>query len=288
LWNIVEAAFRQGDINHITGDIHYLAALLRKRRTVLTIHDCVSIAGTRGFRHWIYKLAWYEMPMRRSAIVVAISEATRCELESFVPTFAGRILVIPDPVAAGFAPSPKTFEKRNPVILHIGTARHKNIERVAQALQGVPCRMEIVGTLHREQIDALKKFGIEYSSSSRLSDSEMTAKYRAADIVEFCSTYEGFGMPILEANATGRPVVTSSLEPMASVAGGAACLVDPYDPGSIRAGILRLMDDDCYRDELVGLGFENVKRFNAANIAECYAAVYRNLSRQNENRGAAA
>jgi glycosyltransferase involved in cell wall biosynthesis len=138
--------------------------------------------------------------------------------------------------------------------------------------------MEIVGDLSPEQRHALSKFAINYADCRYLTDEEIVEKYRAADIVEFCSTYEGFGMPIIEANATGRPVVTSCIEPMASLAGGAACLVDPRDPISIRSGILRVIEDRDYREELVRLGFENVKRFSAEAIAQSYAAIYRELA----------
>ena len=137
--------------------------------------------------------------------------------------------------------------------------------------------MEIVGDLNPEQKQALAKFGVNYSNSGCLTDAEIVEKYRAADIVEFCSMYEGFGMPIIEANATGRPVVTGSIEPMASVAGGAACLVDPYDPISIRSGILRVFEDRPYREELVRLGFENARRFSAEAVAQSYVALYREL-----------
>jgi glycosyltransferase involved in cell wall biosynthesis len=277
LWNAAEASFHQGQVNHITGDVHFLAAFLRKRRTVLTIHDCVLLRRERGIRRWLYKLVWYEMPMWRSSIVVAISDFTRLELQELVPAFAGKVVVIPDPLIAGFAPYFKTFNDREPVILHLGTTPNKNIETVAQALQGIRCTMDIVGDLSLEQQQALSKFAIKYSNSRYLTDYEVVEKYRAADIVEFCSTYEGFGMPILEANATGRPVVTSCIEPMASVAGGAGCLVDPRDPISIRSGILRVIEDCRYREELVRLGFENVKRFSAGAIARSYAALYREL-----------
>ena len=52
IWNTIEAIFHQGDVNHITGDVHYLACFLRKRKTLLTIHDCVTLERLQGFRHW--------------------------------------------------------------------------------------------------------------------------------------------------------------------------------------------------------------------------------------------
>ena len=71
-------------------------------------------------------------------------------------------------------------------------------------------------------------------------------------MLTFVSTYEGFGLPILESQATGRPVVTSNVSSMPEVAGDAACLVNPYDADSIREGILRVINDDAYRKDLMG------------------------------------
>jgi glycosyltransferase involved in cell wall biosynthesis len=96
-------------------------------------------------------------------------------------------------------------------------------------------------------------------------------------MVVFVSTYEGFGLPIVEANATGRPVITSNICSMPEIAGSAACLVDPSDCSSIRQGILRVMNDDGYRAGLVAMGFDNVKRFRASLIAAQYAELYHDI-----------
>jgi len=93
----------------------------------------------------------------------------------------------------------------------------------------------------------------------------------------FASTYEGFGLPIVEAQATGRPVVTSNILSMPEVAGGAACLVDPFNVASIREGIAKVIQDSSYREYLVRLGFENVKRFQPENIAKNYLDIYTNI-----------
>ena len=84
------------------------------------------------------------------------------------------------------------------------------------------------------------------------------------------------GLPIEAGNPrVRRPVVTSDLCSMPEAAGGAACLVDPYDVASIRQGVLRVMGDAAYRDDLVARGWANVERFRADRVAARYAQLYR-------------
>jgi glycosyltransferase involved in cell wall biosynthesis len=101
---------------------------------------------------------------------------------------------------------------------------------------------------------------------------------RECDLLLFPSLHEGFGLPIVEAQATGRPVVTSDREPMTEVSGGAAVLVDPEDVASIRTGVLRVLEDHQLAAELVRRGRVNVGRFSASAVAAQYAAIYWELA----------
>ena len=85
-------------------------------------------------------------------------------------------------------------------------------------------------------------------------------------------------MPILEGQAVGRPVLTSNLEPMRSVAGpGGALLVDPQSVDSIRDGFLRLIDDEFLRARLIAAGQDNVSPYTLDAVAASYLALYRGL-----------
>lgn len=276
-YNAIEAVRRQGDINHITGDIHYLAYFLKKGRTVLTVHDCGTLQRLRGWRRVLFRWLWLSLPVRRSTVVTAISEQTRKELIRYTGCAEDKIQVIPDPVGEGFQRSVKAFDAASPVILQVGAGANKNVAGVAAALKGIRCRLHIIGSLRHEDLRCLQEAAVEYWSSENLTDAAVLEAYREADVVVFASTYEGFGLPIIEANAIGRAVVTSALAPMSEVAADAACLVNPHDPLSIRAGILRVIQDATYRDSLIERGFRNVERFRPYRIAEQYAEIYRTL-----------
>jgi glycosyltransferase involved in cell wall biosynthesis len=135
-----------------------------------------------------------------------------------------------------------------------------------------------VGKFVSEYEELLKNTGITYEYKSGLSEQEMLQEYIDADIVTLASTYEGFGMPILEAQATGRPVVTSNIFSMPEVAGNAAYLADPYDVSSIRNGFLKIIGDENYRTSLVNGGFSNVERFDANSISHQYFELYKELA----------
>jgi glycosyltransferase involved in cell wall biosynthesis len=278
LANVRDAARNQGEVNHITGDVHYLALGLDSRRTLLTIHDCATLERLRGVRLAIFKLFWFTLPIKRATLVTVISESTRRELLRLVKCDAAKVRVVMNCVADEFLPVPKIFNEAQPEILHLGTAANKNLDRLAKALAGLPCRLHVVGKLSESQKMMLQQADIQYVNTPRATDPELVAAFQRCDMVAFASTYEGFGLPIVEANATGRPVVTSNVLSMPEVAGQAACLVDPWDVGSIREGILKVWHDANYRENLVAAGFENVKRFKTKHIAAQYAALYAEMA----------
>jgi len=276
----IEAAFHQKDVNHITGDINFVAIFLKKKRTVLTMLDMGFMNRPKSIGRLLLKWFWIILPAKRSAIITTISEATKQELLKYVGIDPSRIRVVYVPISSSFTPFVKEFNKSNPRILQIGTSHNKNVIRLVKALKGIKCELEIVGVINAELSNELKNSAIAFTSSKNISNEEMLQKYHDADILSFASTYEGFGMPIIEANAIGRVVVTSNILSMPEVAGNAAHLVDPYDIDSIRKGILEVISNDSYRETLIRNGFENRKRFDVHQIAQEYTQIYRTLTRR--------
>jgi glycosyltransferase involved in cell wall biosynthesis len=278
LYNCLEAAFRQQQINHVTGDINYLGLLLKRRKTIHTILDCVFLDRSSGIKHKVLKLFWLTIPVRRSKYVTAISESTKKEILRYAGCSPDKIVVVPVAISEKFTRSDKPFNKEKPVILQIGTAPNKNLPRLINALKGVNCRLQIVGKHDAGYEQLLKESGIDYIYQWGLTEEEMIDKYRQADIISFASTYEGFGMPILEGQTVGRVVVTSGILSMPEVAGDAACIVDPFDESSVREGIVKVIQDDQYREGLIRKGFENIKRYQGQAIAHQYLELYKKIA----------
>jgi glycosyltransferase involved in cell wall biosynthesis len=267
-------------VNHITGDAHYVILGINRGRTVLTVHDCILLTRTPRYhpKYYLYWWLWYKWPIEKADVVTAISEKSKAEILRYTGCPAEKIKVVPNCVNPLYCYDPQPFEAECPRILHIGTAPHKNLSRVVAALQGIRCVLEIIGQLNEEQRAMLDASGIRFENQANLRLEDLVARYRASDMVVFASLYEGFGMPIIEAQATGRPVVTSNIEPMPWVAGeGGACFTDPADVQSIRSGILKVIHDADFREKLIQQGLENVQRFSVERIARKYAEVYNNL-----------
>lgn len=277
--NILFTARLRADVVHITGDIQYCALAVRPSRCLLTVLDLVSLWRLTGWRRRILLLLWYRLPVRRVAAVSTISGAVRDELVGLLSGAREKTTVIGCPVGKEFAAAPDgTAEPEVFQVLLVGTSPNKNIERVATALRGLPLHIHVVGNLHDEQRRLMDRLGLSYTQTAGLSDAEMRSSYQRSSVLVFASTYEGFGLPILEAQACGTPVVTSCIPPMRDVAGGAAILVDPHDTVSIRRGVEAMMSDAGLRVRLRYAGRLNADRHSPDRIAAQYGESYRRLS----------
>lgn len=101
-----------------------------------------------------------------------------------------------------------------------------------------------------------------------MSGQELKSMYSMAALYVYPSWYEGFGLPILEAQACGCPVLISNLTSCPEAAGEGAHFVDPYSVEAIKEGILRMLTDQDYKNTLIKKGYENIKRFSWEKSAE--------------------
>lgn len=277
--NIFQARAAQSEVNHITGDIYYVMLGLDKKSTVLTIHDCVFKTQFSKWnpKYWIINLLWYQLPVRRSNVITTISDKTKKEVMELTGVRENKIHIIPNFYDPRLEFVPKEFNTTCPRILQIGTKENKNLPRIVEALKGIPCILDIVGPLSDDIKQQLNGNKIHYENSSNIPFEELKKKYEAADIVLFISTYEGFGMPIIEANVVGRALITSCISPMTEIAADAALKVNPYDVLEIKLAILQLIADEKLRMELVRNGLRNAERYNINTIARKYELLYKEM-----------
>ena len=279
IYLIFWAYFNQGDINHICGDINFISILLKKTRTIVTVLDNYSMKRLTGFKKFVYYFFWLKLPLSRCCKIISISKNTTNELIKYLPEFKKKIIEIDVCIQKIFKKNVKKFN-RLPIILIIGTSNNKNFDNSISALFNIRCKVLIIGKLNDDQIDLLNNFNIEYKNFFNLNDFEVYKNYCQSDILLFSSTYEGFGMPILEAQAVGRPVITSNINPLTYVGGKGALFVNPHSIQSITKGVKRIIKNNSLRKKLIKNGFKNITRFNLKSILQqhynCYNQILNN------------
>lgn len=279
LWENISAArqaVRQKHYNivHITGAEHYLIPFLRGQKVVVTVHDLGSLLIKGNLLRSFNKNWLFIDSLKGADCITFISQKTCDECNRMVRLDKDKQTVIGNPVDSKFQYVPKEFNKKKPVVLHIGTKSNKNLHNTILALSGIDCHLRIIGKLSEQDKEKLAQNKIDYSNACDLSDEEIRQEYISCDIVNFPSLYEGFGMPIIEGQAVGRLVVTSSISPMKQIAGDGAMLVNPENVESIRDAYLCLLADSYLRKTLIEKGLKKVKRYNVENITLQYYNSY--------------
>ena len=164
-------------------------------------------------------------------------------------------------------------------ILYIASSLpHKNYPRLLEAFKLVKAKdagikLVLIGAResgHGEISSRIDELGIkdDVVFSGWLPFEDIPLIYAASELFAFPSLHEGFGIPVLEAMASGVPVVCSAISPLTEVAGDAALLVDPLDPASMASGILSVLGDKTLRERLVRRGISRAREFSWEKTAK--------------------
>ena len=205
--------------------------------------------------------------VKRAARVLAISERTKRDLVELYGVDPARVVVTPLGVDAVFAPG----GPREDFLLFVGAIQERKDPRAAAlAAREVGRRLVVVGPTKDESLaEELRGLGAELRGY--VPKDELARLYRQAACLVFPSRYEGFGLPVLEAMASGTPVVAAPDEAVLEVADGAAVYAEPGGlPAAVQEALAR-------RDELGTAGIERAKRFSWAETARRTAEVYREV-----------
>lgn len=230
----------------------------------------------------------YRYVRRRADFFLAISEFTKKEMVELWHIPPEKVHIVPcacSPVLTRETSQERLSELREKYdlpeqfILFVGNSNpRKNLTRLIRAFDraktegDLPHQLIIAGEqgwkFDREQVVR----GIQHRKYVRfisfVSDEDMSALYSAASLFAFPTLYEGFGIPVLEAQACGVPVLTSKCSSLPEVGGEGAFYVDPYDVESISDGIRAVLTDPVLAEKLVQQGLENVKRFSWKKSAQ--------------------
>lgn len=266
----------KNNIVHITGHENYIAPFCG-RNCILTIHDIGSAFTGNAAKRLIIKIVWFWIPALFVKKITVISEFSAQEVKKLIPYAQHKIKVIHNPVSPELVYNSGNFNTEKPVILFLGTKPNKNLERTIDALAGLSCSLVIIGQLSPLQLEKLNKSGIEFINESFIPYKKIIEHYRNCHLVLFPSLYEGFGLPVIEAQAIGRPIITSNVASIPEVAGRGALLVNPEKINEIRYAVSKVTNNKILRDQLTKDGITNVQKFKSSYIAKKYIHVYNEL-----------
>ena len=276
LWEQTVLALEAGRYNlDVMFNPGFTAPLAAPCPLVTTFHDLQHKRYPEYFR-------WFDLPFwklllwaaaHRSRRLIAVSEATREDLLRFYKLAKDRITVVPHGVNPEFFALPR---KDLEGLLCVSTLHaHKNLERLVRAYASKPRPYKLILAglrgFHAAEIEALiAQLGAadKVEIPGWMPRADLMQLYARARAFIYPSTFEGFGMPVLEAMAAGIPVACSDIPPLREIAGDAALFFDPLDQAALEAALDRIMGDEILRTTLASAGPEQARPFTWRRTAE--------------------
>ncbi len=280
-------------------DILHLPAALGPVRgplpSVVTIHDLRVLHAPQEFRVWFRHYARVVIPRlaRRADRVITVSETTRRDVIEYLKLPEDRVVTVPNGVTLSGHPSAlREYHLPSRYVLAVGTLEpRKNLVRLFDAVRLLaerPGTRDIAlvhaggyGWLAREIVRAARTPALQgrVRLLGRVTQEDLAGLYGHARLLAYPSLAEGFGLPVLEAMASGCPVVTSDRSSLPEVAGDAAVFVDPESVEAIVEGIRRVWEDDVLAADLTARGRARARLFSWQRAARLTADVYASVPR---------
>ena len=293
------------DVCHIPLNV---TPLLMPRPFVVTVHDMSSLLfEDQAGQHQRLRLYRFRRGLERADRVIAVSNATRRDIEDLFGIRPERIRQIhnaPDPRFLADGPRPEEGERQRllerfqinyPFLLYVGTIRpQKNIPRLVEAfavlrgdLEDHPLYKDLHLIIIGDEISrhpAVRRMVIQTRMEQFVrflgfvTFDTLRIFYSAASAFVFPSLYEGFGLPPLEAMASGTPVVTSNISSLPEVVGNAAVLVNPENVFEIAKGIREALTNSTLRGDLIHRGHLQARRFSWESTAQQVLSIYKEVA----------
>ncbi len=283
------------DIVHETVQMGFLLPTRTPFRKVVTVFDIAPLRLPRLYAP--HKALLYRAAMRRSLLRAdaVLTDSAHCRDDiraayGFDSTFMDKFTVTPLAADGRFSPGNadpavvSRYGMDQPTFLFVGMlSPHKNLGRVLEAFAVVRdsqphARLLVVGKRGWQCAALVRRMQALAPSvqwAGYVPDNDLPHLYRAAIALVFPSLYEGFGLPVLEAQACGCPVITSRGLATEETAGGAAALVDPHATGELSDAMRRVVSDRGWRADLAARGQANAARYTWAKTVASTLAAYR-------------
>lgn len=278
---------------------HYNIPILpiRAKFRVVTIHDAFHLAfyDTLNFIQKIYAKTILNQALSRSDIALSVSNFSRSEILKYTKTDKN-IFIVPNAIderrfnnhcdSAILEAVAREYKLPENFILFVGNVKpHKNLKNLLFALDKTELNLVIVGkkdgfiTSDSDILETIEKNNLteRIFFTGYVKDADIAAIYNLAKLFVFPSLYEGFGIPPIEAQACGCPVVCSNAASLPEVCGDSVLYFDPHNVEDIRSKIQAVLNDENLRNELCVKGFENIKRFSWERSAKQIIEIMENL-----------
>lgn len=253
---------------------------------IFTIHDLIPIHEA-GNKQWIKRLFFktaIKKATHRAYKIITVSDYSKNEITSWANIAPEKVIVVKNGISDIFSPHGKKHTPGYPYLLYVGNTKpHKNIPRLIQAFAHAnidsSIKLVLTGQLTVEQHSLIQKYQIENRIvvNSNLPETLLAEYYRGAMGLLFPSLYEGFGLPIVEAMASGIPVITSNVTSLPEVAGNAAILIDPLDIDSLASHIEQIVTNDALRKNLIDKGLKQAATFSWNHSAQQIQSILNEL-----------
>ena len=277
---------------------HYVRPALISCKSVVTIHDCIHLMFPQYLPNrvaWAYARATMWVAAHRSDRVLTVSEASKRDILTFFDIPPDKIDVVHNAIDDHFWTAPpeadiarvrERYQLDHTFLLYTGNIKpHKNLVRLIEAFARLRQRgfddvsLLVIGD-EMSKLPALRravhtlKLHKHVRFLGHVSDQTLAALYRLASAFVFPSLYEGFGLPPLEAMASGTPVITSNVSSLPEVTGGAALLVDPYDVDAIVDGIAQVLTSPDLAASMRRRGLERAREFSWERSVQRIRTIY--------------
>lgn len=286
------------DLYHAT---HYVLPLVVPCKSVVTIHDIIHLLYPEFLPSrlaFFYAQRMIRSTLSRTDRVVAVSQNTRSDLLRFFDADGRNIEVVYNGVDAVFHQrlSPEDLARwhrqlgiAQPYLLFVGNPKpHKNLDNVIQAYakaQAIhPFEADLVCVGGSPEADLRTRQRAEAAGVAnrirllgQVADEALPAIYQGATLFLYPTLYEGFGLPVVEAMASGVPVITSNTSALREIGEGSAQLVNPLDVEALARAIAQCTADEHHRASLAELGRRRAREFSWERTARRTLAVYRSV-----------